>query len=72
MESVEASDCSPYNICRGHDVIGLLEFVYGNAYSKSEMEKKMNDYYDNEDFYKTILFTGINNYCGTFNIDAHA
>ena len=63
---------SPYDICRGHDVIGLLEFVYGNAYSKSEMEKKMKAYYDKVDFYKTALFAGINNYCVTFNIDAHA
>lgn len=72
VASRNLSAFSPYDICRGHDVIGLLEFVYGNAYSKSEMEKMMNTYYDKEDFYKTALFAGINNYCATFNIDACA
>lgn len=62
---------SPYDICRGHDVIGLLEFVYGKTYSKSEMEKKMESSYDRTDFYNTKLFADISNYCGAYNIDAH-
>ncbi len=63
---------TPYDICRGHDVIGLLEFVYGNAYSKSAMEENMKTYYAAEDFYATKLFAEIYNYCQTFGIDAHA
>lgn len=72
VASANLSTLSQYDICRGHDVIGLLEFVYGNFYSKSEMEKKMSAYYDKTDFYKTTLFANINNYCAVFNIDAHA
>lgn len=72
VASANLSAFSQYDICRGHDVIGLLEFVYGNTYSKSEMEEKMKAYYDKADFYRTTLFAGINNYCATFNIDAHA
>ena len=63
---------SAYDICRGHDVIGLLEFVYGNTYSKAEMEKKMESFYDNADFYNTALFSKNDQYCMTFGIDAHA
>lgn len=63
---------SPYDICRGHDIIGLLEFVYGNVYSKSAMEQNMKKYYAKEDFYKTKLFAAIHQYCQTFGIDAHA
>ncbi len=62
---------SVYDICRGHDVIGLLEFVHGNTYSKAEMEKKMEQSYDKADFYSTKLFAAINKYCATFGIDAH-
>ena len=62
---------SPYDICRGHDVIGLLEFVHGVNYSKSAMEKKMNKYYDKADFYKTQLFAAVHQYCQLFGIDAH-
>ncbi len=61
---------SQYDICRGHDVIGLLEFVYGNTCSRFEMEEKMKAYYDKADFYNTTLFANINNYCATFGIDA--
>lgn len=60
----------PYDICRGHDVIGLLEFVYGNVYSKAAMEQNMKTYYSKADFYNTSLFAKIQQYCQTFDIDA--
>lgn len=63
---------SPYDICRGHDVIGLLEFVYGNVYSKSTIEENMKKHYTAEDFYATTLFQQISGYCKSFGIDAHA
>lgn len=62
---------SPYDICRGHDVIGLMEFVHGVNYSKSAMENKMNKYYDKVDFYKTQLFVAVHQYCQSFGINAH-
>lgn len=61
---------SPYDICRGHDVIGLMEFVYGNAYSKAAMEQNMKTHYSKADFYSTSLFASIQQYCQTFDIDA--
>ncbi len=64
------ADLSPYDICRGHDVIGLLEFVYGNFYSKSAMERNMKINYSKTDFYMTSLFAEIQQYCQTFGIDA--
>ena len=62
---------SPYDICRGHDVIGLMEFVHGVNYSKSAMEDKMKRYYDKADFYKTQLFAAVHQYCQPFGINAH-
>ena len=64
------ASCSPYDICRGHDVIGLLGFVYGNAYSKPAMEQKMKKHYSKADFYSTSLFASIQQYCQAFNIEA--
>ncbi|MBQ9722831.1 MAG: hypothetical protein IJV84_04845 [Bacteroidales bacterium] len=61
---------SPYDLCRGHDVVGLLEFVYGNRYSKVEMEKRMEANYDKGDFYRTSLFAVIQEYCQGFGISA--
>lgn len=61
---------SPYDICRGHDVIGLLEFVYGIAYSKAAMEQNMKTHYSKADFYNTSLFASIQQYCQTFGINA--
>ena len=70
VASMDLANYSPYDICRGHDVIGLLEFVYGNAYSKSAMEQNMKTYYSKADFYNTSLFAAIQQYCQTFGIDA--
>ena len=61
---------SPYDLCRGHDVVGLLEFAYGNRYSKVEMEKRMEANYDKGDFYRTSLFAVIQEYCQGFGISA--
>lgn len=71
VESENLTSHSAYDICRGHDVIGLLGYVYGIAYARPEMEKKMEVFYDKADFYCTKLFADINSYCGTFGIDAH-
>lgn len=62
---------TPYDLCRGHDVIGLLEFVYGNSYSKDVIEKRMEINYDKTDFYRTSLFADIQQYCQTFDIIAN-
>ena len=72
IECNNLMEYTSYDLCRGHDVIGLLEFVYGSTCSKSEMEEKMKTDYDKADFYRTALFANINNYCATFSIDAHA
>ena len=61
---------APYDICRGHDVIGLLEFVHGNTYSRNAMEKRMEINYDKADFYSTSLFADIQQYCQVFGINA--
>lgn len=58
------------DVCRGHDVISLLGYVYGLHYHKGQMEAKMNAYYSKEDFYASALFASIQAYCNNFNIDA--
>lgn len=64
------SSFSAYNLCRGHDVIGLMGHVYGISYSRISMEEKMEKHYSKSDFYKTLLFAKINRYCSSFGIDA--
>ncbi len=72
IESNNLTDYTPYDLCRGHDVIGLLEFVYGNSYSKEAMEKRMETDYEKADFYKTSLFAAIQLYCQAFGIEAES
>lgn len=58
------------DICRGHDVISLLGYVFGQNYHKGQMEDKMREHYSKEDFYASVLFANIQTYCNNFNIDA--
>lgn len=59
-----------YDICRGHDVVGLIEWVFGVRYSKNSIEKMMERYYSIDDFYETELFSDIRNYCNQYGIEA--
>ncbi len=61
---------SYYDLCRGHDVVGLMGWVHGNQYHQSEMEKKMELHYSSEDFYATNLFASIQKYCNKYGVDA--
>lgn len=70
IECNNLMEYTSYDLCRGHDVIGLLEFVYGNNYSKVAVEKRMEENYDKADFYKTSLFAAIQQYCKKFGIEA--
>lgn len=64
------STLSPYDVCRGHDVVTLMGFVHGNDYVVSAMEEKMEQHYGKDDFYSTDLFLAIESYCMPFNISA--
>lgn len=58
------------DICRGHDIISLLGYVYGQHYHKGQMEDKMKANYSRDDFYASALFANIQSYCDKFRIDA--
>lgn len=66
----ELSSQSPYDICRGHDVVSLLGFVHGHNYEVSAMEARMEQYYSKEDFYETDIFLNIKAYCQSLDITA--
>ncbi|MCQ2294028.1 MAG: hypothetical protein MJZ67_00085 [Bacteroidales bacterium] len=66
----ELNKCSVYDVCRGHDVVGLLEWVYGNNFSRTELESQMIQNYPAGTFYQTNMFLQIESYCSQFGIDA--
>ena len=72
VDSMNLQQISPFDICRGHDVVGLMGFVYGKSYLQDAMEEKMETYYSKEDFYGTSLFASVQMYCRDFDIVANA
>lgn len=64
------TSCNSRDICRGHDVLGLVGVMLGNQYHEKQTHEKMEQHYSAGDFYTTSLFDHIQNYCQYYGVDA--